>query len=127
MKYRVKNISDQPFSFEGIVLQPGEVSGELMLDLYQKLLALNYGTILMPVEDEEVLSGEPTATQEAVVEELKEAYVENTAETVVVPESVEVSTETNTVETSVEEPAAAVAAEPVVEAPKKRGRPRKKN
>ena len=95
MKYRVKNISDEPFSFEGTQLQPGEVSGELLLETYQILLALNYGSRLMPVEDGEI-------APEVVVD---------VAEPVVEP--------------VVEEPVAAVAAEPVVEAPKKRGRPRK--
>jgi len=116
MKYRVKNITENVFSFEGTVLQPGEVSGELMLDTYQKLMALNYGTILMPVEDEEVLTGEPTAVQEAIIEEMKEAFVE--------PE-IDPTTASDTQTVEVEVPAATVVAEPVVEAPKKRGRPRK--
>ena len=101
MKYRVKNISDEPFSFEGTQLQPGEVSGELLLETYQILLALNYGSRLMPVEDGEIA---PEIAPEPV------------AEPVVIEPPVEVA---------VEVPPAAVAAEPVVEAPKKRGRPRK--
>jgi hypothetical protein len=102
MPYRVKNISDTLFSFEGLVLQPGEVSGELLLDVYQRVLALNYGSILMPVEDGEI-APEPVVVPVAVVEPVAEVVVE------IVPE----------------EPPAAVAAEPQVEAPKKRGRPRK--
>ena len=127
MPYRVKNISDKPFSFEGVNLQAGEVSGELTLDTYQILLALNYGTILMPVEDGEV-APEPEipaiVDQELLDEnpELKEAGVEVGSPVEVVDDPFTTS-ETQTVE--VEVPAATVVAEPVVEAPKKRGRPRK--
>jgi len=51
MQYKLKNISSNPFEFEGIKIPPGEVSEELSLSVYQKLLALYYGKILMPVDD----------------------------------------------------------------------------
>ena len=119
MKYKVKNISDKPFSFEGVNLQAGEVSGELTLDTYQILLALNYGTILMPVEEgEESVEAVDIAPPDIMEPEAEDEDVEDAPVT-----QAEVMSETQTVE--VEVPAATVVAEPVVEAPKKRGRPRK--
>ena len=57
MAYKVKNISEERFSFEGVTLEPGEESVELSPDSYQRLLALYYGRKLVPVED--TISEEP--------------------------------------------------------------------
>lgn len=123
MAYKVKNISTKDFAFEGINLKPGEVSGELQLDTYQRLLALNYGTALMPVEEEIVapLVEDPVIDEEPSPE--PEPIQEIEAEEIAVPVE-DLSSEAETVEVTVEDPAPAVAEVPV-EAPKKRGRPRK--
>jgi len=114
MAYRVKNITTSVFSFENVVIQPGKTSGELPLDVYQRLLALNHGTSLLPVEDSEYVPEPPEEVVEEPVEPVAEVPQETKTEEV---------TETQTVEVQV--PEAAVAAEPEVEAPKRRGRPRK--
>jgi hypothetical protein len=51
MVYRVKNISNQVFSMEGVTLQPGAISHDLTPEEHQRLLAVAYGKALMPVDE----------------------------------------------------------------------------
>jgi len=51
MQYKLKNISSGTFSFEGVTILAGEVSKELLPDVYQRLLAVYYGATLMPIDD----------------------------------------------------------------------------
>jgi len=85
MQYKVKNISSDPFEFEGIKIPPGQVSEELSLSVYQRLLALYYGKVLMPVDDpsyfatspnEEVVSQPP---QKAVCDICGKEFKDNRA------------------------------------------------
>lgn len=52
--YKLQNISNEKFAFEGVALDPGEISHNLPLETYQRLLALYYGRILLPVEDKPI-------------------------------------------------------------------------
>jgi len=69
MDYRVKNITDTRFNFEGVDIAPRSVSVELNPEVYQRLLALYLGKVLMPVE-EPVKAEEPVNT--GIPEEEKE-------------------------------------------------------
>jgi hypothetical protein len=60
MQYKVKNISSDPFEFEGINIPPGQKSEELSLAVYQRLLALYYGKVLMPVDDPSYFATSPS-------------------------------------------------------------------
>ena len=60
MQYKVKNISSDPFEFEGIKIPPGQVSQELPLSVYQRLLALYYGRVLMPIDDPSYFATSPS-------------------------------------------------------------------
>lgn len=76
MSYRLKNISNQYFRFEGIEIGPGEISEELTSEVYQRLLALYWHRPLEPVEDvvetieqsEEVVKSEEVVEQPEIVE-----------------------------------------------------------
>lgn len=147
MVYRVKNITDRLFNFEGTVIEPGKVSSELNLDTFQRLMALNYGTALMPVEDGEVAPEVAPEVVEVPVEPVVEPVaepapvVEVQAEPMITTDSLNPDTfsDTETVEVNVpveapveapvdvpvEAPEPAVAEEPVEVPNKKRGRPRK--
>lgn len=59
MQYKLKNVSAEPFNFEGIVIQPNEVSGELTPEVYQRTLAVYYGT-LMPIDDPSYMTASTT-------------------------------------------------------------------
>jgi|SRR6185436_15036151 len=54
MIYKVKNIKDEEFSFEGLVLAPQEISKPLTLEVYQRIMALYYNSHLMPIDDPEI-------------------------------------------------------------------------
>jgi hypothetical protein len=48
--YKVKNVSGEQFSFEGLTLAPGTTSPELTPEVYQRLLALYMNSVLRPVD-----------------------------------------------------------------------------
>jgi len=59
MQYKLKNISSGTFSFEGVTILAGEVSKELLPDVYQRLLAVYYGATLMPIDDPSYMTVPP--------------------------------------------------------------------
>lgn len=78
MQYKLKNISDKEFNFEGVVIPPHGVSEELSPEIYQRLLALYYGTVLMPIDDPSYLIPDDTVNKET--EEEKEEIEEEAEE-----------------------------------------------
>jgi hypothetical protein len=115
--YKVRNIGDETFKFEGVVIPKGEESGELSLETYQRLLALYYGFKLMPVEDAAKIEEESVTSdsdEKDGVEDKDEDEVKETTES-----SVEDSDEDTEEEESEEE-------EVETPSPKgRRGRPKK--
>ena len=82
MLYRLKNISTEMFAFEGVTLAPGTESHDLEPEVYQRLLAIYYPTILVPVEDASFQSpdentGTPTPTAEPAASEDSTAGASN--------------------------------------------------
>lgn len=53
MIHKLKNISDENFSFEGVAIPKGGFSEELTPEVYQRLLALYYNDRLIPATEEE--------------------------------------------------------------------------
>ena len=106
MIYKVKNISNEPFIFEGLTLAPGAESHELTPEVYQRLLALYLNTSLAPVDSSTFDSKEPEAGPETTPETAPEATPETAPETA--PEKVDepvAGPEVETDETPADEPA----------------------
>ena len=59
MQYKLKNITSEIFDFEGVMIPPNEISEELVPETYQRLLAIYYGTTLLPVEDPSYMNTPP--------------------------------------------------------------------
>ena len=98
MIYKVKNISNEPFIFEGLTLAPGAESHELTPEVYQRLLALYLNTSLAPVDSSTFDSKEPEAGPETTPETAPETAPEKVDEPVAGPE-------VETDETPADEPA----------------------
>lgn len=59
MQYKLKNITSETFTFEDVTIPPNEVSEELSPETYQRLLAIYYGSTLMPVDDPSYMAVSP--------------------------------------------------------------------
>ena len=65
MQYKLKNITSETFTFEGITIPADEVSEELSPAIYQRLLAIYYGTTLLPIDDPSYMNASPEKTDTA--------------------------------------------------------------
>ena len=60
---KLKNITNEIFSFEGITIQPQGESNDISSEQGQRLLALYYGRVLMPC-DQDIFKNEKTILNE---------------------------------------------------------------
>lgn len=122
--YKVKNISEKEFRFEGVVVAPGEESGPLDLYLYQRLLALYLNDPLRPAIVDPAYPDSSVQPAAPVTEEIVDEQV---AEEVVAPaaEESEPAEEEVAVPAEVEVPEPSEVEVPVSEEAPKKGRPKK--
>jgi len=59
MQYRLKNITEDNFVFEGVTILAEGESEELSPEVYQRLLSIYYGTTLMPIDDPSYMTVPP--------------------------------------------------------------------